>query len=109
MCRDLAVAHCEIDAPDIDSAAANLEDNGVFARRALLQHGLLHESVCMTAGNKIDAVNLRGNLRVADPAVPTLRVVTEMRHTQNQGASLLFAQEFCYATRHLHRIKILQW
>src|SRR5437660_9423322 len=80
VCGDLAVAQSKIDAADVNAAAANLENDRVFAVRRLLQHGLFHERVRMTAGDKVDAVNLRRDLGVAHLVSLRIRIIAKMRH-----------------------------
>ena len=71
--RNLTITHSEIDATDKDATAPDLENDCVFAGWILLQHWLFHERVRVTAGDKVYAVNLRGNLGVANLFASWLR------------------------------------
>src|SRR5437764_5100691 len=74
---DVSILHLKIDATDIDAALADLEDDRVFACGILLQHRLFHERVRVAAGDEVDAAHLRGDLRIADFAVPRIRVIAK--------------------------------
>src|SRR5438067_3426887 len=104
---DASILHLEIDATDIDAALADLEDDRVFACGILLEHRLFHERVRVAAGDEVNAVHLRSDLCVADFVVPRIRVIAEMRHTDDQLTLLLFAQQTHDAARHLHRVYVL--
>ena len=62
----------------------------------------------VTAGDKVDAVNLRRDLSVAHLVSLRIRIIAKMRHAEDQCASLLLAQKLHHAARHAHRIKILK-
>ena len=68
--HDLPVFDREIYTTDVDSAPTHLENNRVVTGRRLLQHWLFHERVRVAAGNEIDAVNLRCDLRIANFVSP---------------------------------------
>src|SRR5215207_3551040 len=58
-------AKCEVNPAHINSALANFKYQRLGAARLSLRHGLVHEDVCVTAGNEVNAVNLRRNERIA--------------------------------------------
>src|SRR5437016_14058910 len=78
VCSHLAITESKIDAADVNSAAANLENDRVFAVGRLLQHGLFHERVRVAAGDKVDAVNLRRDLSVAHLVSLRIRIIAKM-------------------------------
>src|SRR5437763_5448002 len=104
---DVSILDLEIDATDIDTALADLEDDRVFACGIFLEHGLFHERVRVAAGAEVDAAYLRRDLRIADFVVSRIRVIAKMRHAHDQLTLLLFAQQTHDAARHLHRVHVL--
>ena len=72
-----------------------------------MQYGFFHECVRVPAGDEIDPADLRGHLGIANLAVFRIRVITEVRHANNQLALFLLAQQTHHAATHLHRIEVL--
>ena len=60
----------------------------------------------VAAGDEVDAIHLRGNLRVTNLIAFRSRIITKVRHTNHQRATLALAQDFHHAARCLHRIQI---
>src|SRR5688572_6241290 len=75
----------------MNPAAAHLEDQSVRAARLLLRDRLLHERVCMTAGDEVDAVDLRRDEGIASLII---LVVTQMRHANDERAAFFSTQLF---------------
>src|SRR6201988_3254774 len=60
-----AVAEGEIDATYVDAAFAYLKDKRLRAARLRLHHRLFHECMRVAAGDKVDAIDLRRDHRIA--------------------------------------------
>src|SRR6185369_4748890 len=71
--KQLACSKRKIDAPNVDAALADLKDQRLRAAGLCLLDWLFHEQMTVTAGDEIDAINLRRELlvvnRLARPSV----------------------------------------
>src|SRR6185503_2419445 len=103
---NLTGTHREIDSTKVNTSLANLKDDCVFARRLFLDDRLGHKSVSMTAGDKIDSINLSRNLRITNLSSFRNFVITKMRHAENKAAAFFFFQILNYAPCSLNRIEI---
>ena len=90
--RDTLPAHREINAANVDAAFADLKNHCVFARRLAREDGALHKSVRVAARNKVYAVNLRDELRIAKLARLRLWIIAHVRHANDHRAILTFTK-----------------
>src|SRR6267142_4656094 len=92
-------SHREVHSAKVNAALAHLKDDRLFTGRLFLYHWFMHASMCVSAGNEIDAIHLGSNLRIANFVFLWLLVITQVRHANNQVATLSVFQYLHYVAR----------